>query len=61
MLVSKLLTSISVLVSGIVFNRLNDLMISLTCLTCQMADSMFYELKEVKYFKEMTDFKSLIL
>ena len=26
-----------------------------------MVNSMFDELKEVKYFKEMTDFKSLIM
>ena len=26
-----------------------------------MFDSMFDELKEVKYFKEITDFKSLIM
>ena len=35
-------------------------MISLTCFTCQMFDGMFDELKEVKYFNEIADFKSLI-
>ena len=35
-------------------------MISLTCLTCQMFGGMFDELREVKYFKEIADFKSLI-
>ena len=45
MVINRLLTSVYVLVNGIVFNRF----------------SMFDELKEVKYFREITDFKSLNL
>ena len=45
MLINRLLTSVYVLVNRIVFNRF----------------SMFDELKELKYFREITDFKSLIL
>ena len=42
-----MLTSVFVLVNGIVFNRSNG--------------RMFDELKEIKYFKEITDFRSLIM
>ena len=41
-------TSVFVLINGKLFNKSNGLMIN----------SMFDELKEVKYFKEVTDFKS---
>ena len=56
-----MLISVFVLVDGIVFNRSNDLMIGLTCFTYKMFDSMSDELKEVKYFKEIADFKSLVM
>ena len=46
-----MLTSAFVLVNGIVFSMSNGLIIK----------SMFDELKEVKYFKEVTDFKDLIM
>ena len=45
MLINRLITSVYVSVNGLVFNKF----------------SMFDELKEVKYFKEITDFKSLMI
>ena len=48
-----LLTSVFVLVNGIVFNRLNGLMIK--CLIT------FGELKEVKCFKKIIAFKSVTM
>ena len=53
-----MLTSVFVLVNGILVNRSNGLMIK--CLM-YMLNSMFDdELKEVKYFKQITDFKVVI-
>ena len=54
LLINRLLTSAFVLVNGIVFSRSNGL-------TNSVFNSMFDELREVKYFKELTDFKKLIL
>ena len=45
--------SVFVLVNGILFNMSNGLMI-------KCFNSMFEELKEVKCFKKITDFKSLM-
>ena len=53
MLINRLLTSVFVLVSGILFNILIVLMI-------KCFNRMFDEVKEVKYFKKISDFKSLI-
>ena len=47
-----MLTSAFVLDNGIVFSRSNGLI---------MFKSMFDELKEVKYLKEVTDFKNVIM
>ena len=52
-----MLTSVFVLVNGILVNRSNGLMIK--CLM-YMLNSMFDEFKEVKYFKQITDFKVVI-
>ena len=53
-----MLTSVFVLVNGILVNSSNGLMIK--CLM-YMLNSMFDdELKEVKYFKQITDFKVVI-
>ena len=46
-------TSVFVLINGIVFNWSNGLTIN------SVFSSMFDELKEVKYFREITGFKSL--
>ena len=51
LLINRLLPSAFVLVNGIVFNRSNGLMIKCLIIACL--------LKEVKYFKKITDFKSL--
>ena len=48
MLINRLSTSVFVLINGKLFNKSNGLMIN----------SMFDELKEVKYVTEITDFKS---
>ena len=71
MLINSLLTSVFVLVNGIVFSRSNGLIIQYfqdrkkTNKTKQkknsIFNSMFVELKEVKYFIEITDFKNLIM
>ena len=50
---NRLLTKVFVLVNGIIFKRSNGLMIK--CLI------MFDELREVNCFKEIRDFKTLIM
>ena len=52
LLINRLLTSVFVLVSGIVFIRINGLV---------MFNSMFDELKEVKNFNKITNLKNLIM
>ena len=54
LLINRLLPSIFVLVSGIVFIRLNGLII-------QCLNSMFDELKEVKHFNEIANLMNLTI
>ena len=53
MLINKLLASIFVVVNRIVLNKSNSLML----IVYLIVHEYFDELKEVKYFKDMTDFK----